>query len=86
MGIRALQQIVAFFTNTFVGPIYATGLTLFYYDQRVRNEGFDIEWMMKAAGWTAPTLPPETEASALPEDSTDDSAPAALPEPGSVHE
>ena len=50
VGIRALQQVIAFFTNTFVGPIYATGLTLFYYDQRVRKEGFDIEWMMRAAG------------------------------------
>jgi hypothetical protein len=87
VGIRALQQIVAFFTNTFVGPIYATGLTLFYYDQRVRNEGFDIEWMMKTAGLTAPTLSPETEAPALPEASTETaSAPAALPEPGRVHE
>ena len=60
VGIRALQQIVAFFTNTFVGPIYATGLTLFYYDQRVRKEGFDIEWMMQAAGWTPPALAPES--------------------------
>ncbi len=49
-ALRALQQVVAFFTNTFVGPIYATGFTLFYYDQRVRKEGFDIEWMMRAAG------------------------------------
>jgi hypothetical protein len=52
VGVRALQQIVAFFTNTFVGPIYATGFTLFYYDQRVRKEGYDIEWMMRAAGLT----------------------------------
>jgi len=50
VGIRVLQQLVAFCTNSFVGPIYATGFTLFYYDQRVRKEGFDIEWMMKAAG------------------------------------
>ena len=53
-GMRALQQVVAFFTNTFVGPIYATGLTLFYYDQRMRKEGYDIERMMDAAGLTAP--------------------------------
>jgi uncharacterized membrane protein len=52
-GIRVLQQLVAFCTNTFVGPIYATGFTLFYYDQRVRKEGFDIEWMMRAAGLTS---------------------------------
>ena len=51
-GARITQQFVAFLTNTFVGPIYATGLTLFYYDQRVRKEGYDIEWMMQAAGLT----------------------------------
>lgn len=53
-----LQQILAFFTNTFVGPIYATGFTLFYYDQRVRKEGFDIERMMHAAGMIEPLPPP----------------------------
>jgi len=55
--LRALQQVVGFLTNSFIGPIYATGLTLFYYDQRVRKEGFDIEWMMQAAGLTVPELP-----------------------------
>ncbi len=53
-AIRVLQQLVAFCTNTFVGPIYATGFTLFYYDQRVRKEGYDIERMMRAAGLEAP--------------------------------
>lgn len=51
--LRVMQQIVAFFTNTFIGPIYATGLTLFYFDQRVRKEGYDIEQMMEAAGLSA---------------------------------
>jgi len=50
LGIAAAAQIGGFITNTFIGPIYSTGLTLFYYDQRVRKEGFDIEWMMQAAG------------------------------------
>jgi hypothetical protein len=27
---------------------------LFYYDQRIRKEGFDIEWMMQQAGLTEP--------------------------------
>jgi hypothetical protein len=80
-GMSALSQIIAFFTNTFLGPIYATGITLFYFDQRVRKEGFDIEWMMKAAGMTPP--PPEIAAETS-------SAPLAMPEPlnesGSVHE
>jgi hypothetical protein len=50
LWILAVQQISAFIINTFIGPIYSTGLTLFYYDQRVRKEGFDIEWMMRSAG------------------------------------
>ncbi len=50
LWMSVLQQVLAFLTNTFVGPIYATGFTLFYYDQRVRKEGFDIEHMMQAAG------------------------------------
>jgi len=54
VGWRVLQQLVGFCTNTFVTPILATGLTLFYYDQRVRKEGYDIEWMMQAAGLNAP--------------------------------
>jgi hypothetical protein len=53
-GISALSQIIGFFTNSFLGPIWAAGITLFYYDQRVRKEGYDIEWMMQAAGLTAP--------------------------------
>jgi len=55
--VQVLQQIVGFFTNSFIGPMYATGLTLFYYDQRVRKEGYDIEWMMEAAGMNAPPAP-----------------------------
>jgi hypothetical protein len=77
-GIRSLQQLTAFFTNTLVGPIYATGLTLFYYDQRVRKEGYDIEWMMQSSGLAAPA--PEIAApEAAPE-------PVALPQTGSPHE
>ena len=63
-GIRVLQQLVAFCTNTFVGPIYATGFTLFYYDQRVRKEGYDIEWMMRSAGLGG--LPASESAPGLP--------------------
>lgn len=61
--MRVLQQLVAFFTNSFVGPIYATGFTLFYYDQRVRKEGYDLEWMMRSAGMDhAPNSLPVHEA------------------------
>jgi hypothetical protein len=60
-----ISQVIAFFTTTFLGPIWATGITLFYYDQRVRKEGFDIEWMMQAAGLTVPAPQAVTEAPAL---------------------
>jgi hypothetical protein len=56
IGLGVLQQVLSFLLNTFVVPISTTGITLFYYDQRVRKEGYDIEWMMQAAGLTA--LPP----------------------------
>lgn len=64
--IRITQQLVAFCTNTLVGPIYATGFTLFYYDQRVRKEGYDIERMMRSAGLGEPAALPEAAASLVP--------------------
>jgi hypothetical protein len=33
--------------------VYAIALVLFYYDQRVRQEGFDIEMLMRQAGMDA---------------------------------
>lgn len=51
------QQLVGFATSSFILPMYGTGITLFYYDQRVRKEGFDIEWMMQAAGLDAVVAP-----------------------------
>jgi hypothetical protein len=44
------SQFSTFAVDTLIGPIYSIGLTLFYYDQRIRKEGYDIEWMMQAAG------------------------------------
>ena len=83
VGVRVLQQFIGFLTNTFIGPMYATGLTLFYYDQRVRKEGYDIEWMMQAAGLTGQLPPPDTnnaaDAQATPESfSHPDSEPTDL--------
>jgi hypothetical protein len=65
-GMSAISQIIGFFTNTFLGPIFATGITLFYYDQRIRQEGFDIEWMMQAAGLTLPLPIPSAAPIAAP--------------------
>jgi hypothetical protein len=41
-------------------PVYAIALVLFYYDQRVRREGFDIELLMRQAGMVSePVAQPE---------------------------
>lgn len=37
-----------------VGPLYPIAITLLYYDQRSRKEGYDVERMMEAAGLLAP--------------------------------
>jgi membrane-anchored glycerophosphoryl diester phosphodiesterase (GDPDase) len=75
--MSVVQQFLAFLTNTFVGPIYATGFTLFYYDQRVRKEGYDIERMMQTAGMSqpAPVLAAPTQVEQI-----------AVPNAGSGHE
>ena len=41
-----------------VGPIYPIAITLIYYDQRIRHEGYDIERMMEAAGMNVSATPP----------------------------
>jgi hypothetical protein len=46
-----------------VKPVYAIAMVLFYFDQRIRHEGFDIEWMMMRAGLVVPApVQPEPEA------------------------
>jgi len=91
LWVQVAQQIVGFFTNSFIGPMYATGLTLFYYDQRIRKEGFDIEWMMQAAGMTVPALAAEPVAAASTAEPgaasfTVPEPPSAPEEPGSANE
>jgi hypothetical protein len=54
-------------------PVYGIALILFYYDQRIRQEGFDIEWMMMRAGLVVPQAPQpgtDTLPSAVAEAST----------------
>src|SRR4051812_538733 len=40
-------------------PVYGIALTLFYFDQRIRKEGFDIEWLMQQVGMVAPNASQE---------------------------
>lgn len=37
-------------------PVYGIALTMFYFDQRIRKEGFDIEWKMRQAGLISEAL------------------------------
>ncbi|MFZ0301121.1 MAG: hypothetical protein WAL75_00490 [Terracidiphilus sp.] len=54
-----------------IQPIPVIALVLFYYDQRVRAEGYDIELMMERAGLTSspilPSPPAEPDSPAAPE-------------------
>jgi hypothetical protein len=51
------------FSGAFVLPIYSIALTLFYYDQRIRKEGYDVEWLMEQAAVPTDTLPPGANSS-----------------------
>jgi hypothetical protein len=46
-----------FAVQALVRPVYGIALVLFYYDQRIRKEGYDIEWMMEQAGLKTDTAP-----------------------------
>jgi hypothetical protein len=48
----------AFVVQALTRPVYGIALMLFYYDQRIRQEGFDIEWMMLRAGLLVPPQQP----------------------------
>lgn len=50
-----LDFIVELVIQALVPPAYLLALVLFYYDQRIRKEGFDIELLMQQAGWSAPS-------------------------------
>jgi len=43
---QALQAVGGFISTSLVGPLISIALTLTYYDQRVRKEGFDLQLMM----------------------------------------
>lgn len=40
-----LSQILIFTTSSLILPLYSIATTLFYYDVRIRREGFDLEFM-----------------------------------------
>lgn len=44
--VNAVQSAGGFVSTCLVGPLATIALTLIYYDQRVRKEGFDLQFMM----------------------------------------
>ena len=53
---QGLTLAVSFVSTSMVGPVAAIGFCLFYFDERVRREGFDIEILLRDA--SAASLPP----------------------------
>lgn len=64
---QAMNLGIGFVAATLIGPVGAIGLCLFYFDERVRREGFDIEWMMKKLAPAAAPQPPLSETSHYPD-------------------
>jgi hypothetical protein len=63
IAIQVINLGVDFVVRTLVTPVYATALMLFYFDQRTRQEGYDIELLMAQAGWGDLPPAPEPESS-----------------------
>jgi hypothetical protein len=68
---------MSFAANALTMPVIAIALVLFYYDQRIRKEAFDIEWLMQQAGMIAAPAPQPELTPWLP--STRAVAPEAAP-------
>jgi hypothetical protein len=71
---QALGLVIGFFASAALGPVGAIGLCLFYIDQRIRKEGFDIEFLMERSGPA-----PAVSAFAPPEFVEEPAVPAAGP-------
>ena len=44
--VQIISLLVAFLCSSLIGPVAAIALCLFYIDERVRKEAFDIEFLM----------------------------------------
>ena len=73
LAMQVANLLISFLERAFVMPIYAIALLLFYNDQRMRIEGYDIELLMDQAGWSE-LAQPLTQPSSVAE-----TAPAQIP-------
>jgi len=49
-SVMILSQVLTFLAGSLILPLYSIATTLFYYDIRIRREGFDIEFIAKQLG------------------------------------
>ena len=57
-----LRSLGSFFAGVLAGPISTIAVALVYYDQRIRKEAFDLQWMMESMGQKKLRSPPEPSA------------------------
>jgi hypothetical protein len=58
-----LRSVGSFFAGALAGPIATIAVALVYYDQRIRKEAFDLQWMMDSMAHPAQPLPPDAPVS-----------------------
>jgi hypothetical protein len=82
IAAEIVRIVMDFVLQVLIAPVSAIALVLFYYDQRIRKEGFDIEWMMQQAGLTQPMpAPPLAESTGIPTPGAPpDTVPLAAPD------
>jgi hypothetical protein len=66
LALAALTGLASFVVYLAFTPLNGIILTVLYYDQRIRREGYDIERLMESAGMTATLTPPAGEEVAVP--------------------
>jgi len=54
VAAEIVRAIANFASQVLLMPISLIAAVLFYFDQRIRKEGYDIEWMMQKAGLAQP--------------------------------
>ncbi len=82
VAAEIVRVVADFGLQVLLAPISSIANVLFYYDQRVRKEGFDIEWMMQQAGLAQPVsaMPPIEIAGVTPIEGAGISGPIGAPD------
>ncbi len=58
--LQVVSSVMTFISECLVGPLATIAFSLVYYDERVRKEAFDLQFMMATLDATAPTAIPST--------------------------